>query len=148
MRAPTLGPLPGTLSPPASSGWQHTALCVHRLPQGHRTFTLWAKAKMRLSPWMPPNKHTHQAVRDASVSAAITTRAACTGWQEGSAEREPAVPAQPPLGATLDNPTAHLMDHDLCSAFWSLALCTGCVASPKLPQFTQSSAASFQQELC
>lgn len=87
MRAPTLGPLPGALSPPGSSSWQHTALYEHRLPQGHPTFTLWSKAKMRLSPWMPPNKHTHQAVRDASVSAAITTRSACAGWQREAQRR-------------------------------------------------------------
>lgn len=66
---------------------------------------------------MPPNKHTHQAVRDANVSGAITTRSACTGWQEGSTKKEPAMPAQPPLGATLDTPTAHFMAHALCFAF-------------------------------
>lgn len=58
---------------------------------------------MRLSPWMPPNKHTHQAVRDASVSGAITTCSACTSWQEGSMKK-PAMPAQPPLGGTLESP--------------------------------------------
>lgn len=68
---------------------------------------------------MPPNKHTHQAVRDASVSAAITTCSARACWQEGSV-KEPAMPAQPPLGGTLDTPTAHFVAHALCFAFKAL----------------------------
>lgn len=104
MRAPTLGPLPETLSLPASSSWQHTALCVHRLPEGHRTFTSWLKAKMRLSPWMPPNKHTPQAVRDANVSGAITTHSACIGWQEGSTKEGACHACTAPFGRNSRHP--------------------------------------------
>ena len=57
---------------------------VQRSPKGHWTSTLWLKAKTRLSPRMPPNKHTHQSVRDANLSGAITAHSACAGWQEGS----------------------------------------------------------------
>lgn len=138
MRAPTLGPLPETLSLPASSSWQHTALCVHRLPEGHRTFTSWLKAKMRLSPWMPPNKHTPQAVRDANVSGAITTHSACIGWQEGSTKEGACHACTAPFGrnsrhphCTLYGPCIVLCFLKPCPVAQAKGHCLNCLSVPE-----------------
>lgn len=101
----------------AGSTWHY----VQRSPEGHWTFTLWLKAKMRLSPQMPPNKHTHQAARDANLSGAVTTRSTCACWQEGNVKKCPPCLRSPPGRRNSGHP--HCPLHSPCSAFCSLQPC-------------------------